>query len=904
MYEDRVGRGDGRVDEFLNRWLVAWVRAVQRRARLVVVATAVLSVLLLGYAATHLLLTTRHTALLSDGLPFWDAYLEFAEVFPILDEALLVVVDAETPMRARDATAALADRLARQSDLFTSVYVPGGGDFFERHALLYMDVAELEDLSDHLASVQPILAEIARDRSLRNLAVVLREGIARAQEDPDLPVDMSVVFDSLSLAARAVLEGRPRPISWAELLLERALPGESSRRLIILHPVYDYGTLLPGRTAIRAVRAAAAELGLDTEPGLRVRVTGNVALNTEEMTLVARQIALGALGTFGLVGCILFAALRSRRLVGAVLASLLVGLIWTAAFAAATVGQLNVVSVAFAILFIGLGVDFGIHVGMRYDELARGGGDDREALARACQSVGGSLVLCAFTTAIGFYVFVPTQFRAVGELGLISGTGMLISLFCTLTVLPALLALSQRSGGREWQRAPWLERTLIGIAVRQPRRVQAVAAVLAILSLFALPYARFDHNVVAMRDPSTESVRTFNDLLSESNTSPWTIDVLAPDLESAVATAERLRELDVVERAITLADYVPEDQDEKLEILADIAMFVPAPPDDTTPESAPIADQVAALRALQHSLRSSWLGSGDARRAESARRAADHLERFLTRLEMIDRKQEQLDSFEKSLTGALVDQMRRLWRALEPGPVSLADLPRDLVVRMLAPDGRARIQVLPSEDLGEMDACARFVDGVQVEAPQATGSAVSLLEWSRTVSRSFRQALASAVVAIALLLWVLWRRLGDMILVLVPLLLAAGLTVAAAVVLGIRFNFTNVVVLPLLLGIGVDSGIHLVHRHRSAMGNGSVAASPEVGLMGTSTARAVFFSALTTMGSFGSLALTTHPGLASLGRLLLIGVTFTLLCNLVLLPALIAGRRPSAEREPAEAPAR
>jgi hypothetical protein len=371
-----------------------------------------------------------------------------------------------------------------------------------------------------------------------------------------------------------------------------------------------------------------------------------------------------------------------------------------------------------------------------------------------------------------------------------------------------------------------------------------------------------------------------------------------------VATAERLRELDVVERAVTLADYVPEEQDEKLEILADIAMFVPAPPGDTPPESAPLADQVAALRALQHSLRSSWLGSGDARRAESARRAADHLERFLTRLELIERKQEQLDSFEKSLTGALVDQMRRLWRALEPGPVSLADLPRDLVVRMLAPDGRARIQVLPSEDLGEMEACAGFVDGVRVEAPQATGSAVSLLEWSRTVSRSFRQALASAVVAVALLLWLLWRRLGDMILVLVPLLLAAGLTVAAAVVLGIRFNFTNVVVLPLLLGIGVDSGIHLVHRHRSALGNGSAATAPEVGLLGTSTARAVFFSALTTMGSFGSLALTTHPGLASLGRLLLIGVTFTLLCNLVLLPALIASRRPSAEREPVGAAAR
>jgi predicted RND superfamily exporter protein len=208
---------------------------------------------------------------------------------------------------------------------------------------------------------------------------------------------------------------------------------------------------------------------------------------------------------------------------------------------------------------------------------------------------------------------------------------------------------------------------------------------------------------------------------------------------------------------------------------------------------------------------------------------------------------------------------------------------------MVAPDGRARVQVLPSENLGDLDAFARFVDGVQVEAPQATGSAVSLLEWGRAVSRSFRQALASAVVAIALLLWLLWRRLRDMALVLIPLLLASGLTVAAAVALDIRFNFANVLVLPLLLGIGVDSGIHLVHRHRAALRSDSAATAPEFGLLGTSTARAVLFSALTTMGSFGSLSLSTHPGLASLGQLLLIGVTFTLLCNLVLLPALIVG---------------
>jgi predicted RND superfamily exporter protein len=247
-----------------------------------------------------------------------------------------------------------------------------------------------------------------------------------------------------------------------------------------------------------------------------------------------------------------------------------------------------------------------------------------------------------------------------------------------------------------------------------------------------------------------------------------------------------------------------------------------------------------------------------------------------------------LEDFESSLLGSLPDQLERLWGALEPDQVELETLPAELVERMLAADGRARIEVLPREDLGENAALVAFVDGVREAAPQATGSAVAVLEWARAVVRSFQQALTGAFVAVALVVWLLWRRGRDLLLVLAPLVLAAVLTGAAAVILGIRFNFANVLVLPLLLGVGVDSGIHLVHRHR-VLEAGAAAGSAGRVLLGSSTAQAVFFSALTTMGSFGSLVFATHRGFSSLGQLLLIGVTLTLACNLLVLPALIAG---------------
>ncbi|TDJ14268.1 MAG: hypothetical protein E2O66_03475 [Deltaproteobacteria bacterium] len=879
------------MEGWLGRALVAWVEAVSRRAVPIIVATTVLTLLIGAYAATHLGINTDNNAIVSADLDFWQDYHEFAEVFPILDEAMLVVVDAESASAAIDAVRLLEERLAEQPDVFTDMYAPGSDEFFQRHALLYLSTEELQDLSDHLATVQPLLAEISRDSSLDNLATVLVDGIERLRTDPSVPVEFTLVFDSLSRAVMAVLEGRPKPISWSELILERKLPGDSPRRVLVVHPVYDFNQLLPGLATMRQIRAAVEDLGLTPENGITVRITGNVALNTEEMVTIATSILRGVAVSLLLVGGILFLAMRSVYMVLAILITLIIGLVWTAGVAAWAIGYVNVFSASFAILFIGLGVDFGIHFSMRYAELRREGESHDPALRDTSTTVGGSLVLCAATTAMGFFVFVPTDFTGVAQLGLVSGIGMIISLLASLTVLPALLTLwKDKDPGDPWSGSEWFERVLITASSHHPRSVRIGAAALALASLLLLPQVRFDHNIANIRDPGTESVQTLNELLEESETSPWTMDLMAPSLAEADAMARQLRELDVVERAITISDYIPDDQQERFEILEELVFFVPDPPrPGRLAPAIALESQLATLRALERSMRAPWLAEGDELRAHSARRAAENLARFLRRLESIEAKQEELERFEHTLLGTLPETLLTLWNALEPDEVTLDSLPQPLVERMLAPDGRARVQILPAYDLADNVAHTRFVDTVVAEIPEATGSALTLVEIARVVIRSFQQALATAVIAVALLLWILWRRPGDVFLALTPLILAALLTVATAILIGLPFNFANVIVLPLLLGIGVDSGIHLVHRHRVAIEAGE-RVSPERELLTTSTAQAVFFSALTTMGSFGSLAFSNHMGLSSLGTLLMIGVTWTLLANLVVLPALIAGR--------------
>jgi hopanoid biosynthesis associated RND transporter like protein HpnN len=892
MSEGAAGSGERSLESLLSRALVAWVAAVQRHYRAVLGVTAITTVAVLAYTAFSLAFDTSHRALLSDDLPFWKEYNAFAEVFPIVDEAIFIVIDAETPTRAREAADALAERLIGEADLFPRVYVPGGGEFFTRHALLYLSVDELYDLADHLAAVQPMLAELARDRTLPGLVKILDTAVDAAETDAELSENLIPIFDSVSFAARAVIEGYPRPISWTELLLERTLPGDSARRLIVVHPSLNYDLLLPAGEPMGAIRAAAADLGLDPAHGVTVRLTGNVALNYEEMVSVARGAVFAILGSFCLVAVILYVALGSARLVTCVLVTLLVGLIWTAGFATLVVGELNVVSIAFAVLFIGLGVDFGIHLAMRYAELLHRGSGHLGALEETAGGVGGSLVLCAVTTAIGFYAFLPTDYEAMVELGLISGTGMPISLIASLTVLPALLNAGEPSRARQSRPPPrWFTVTLIPVAARHVWAVRGVAVFLGAGSLFLIPRLEFDINVARIRDPSMETTQTFEELLADSQNSPWTVDLLSDDLVSAEALAAEVRELDVVERAVTLMDYVPEDQEEKMEILADLTFFVPAPASfGAAQPDPPVADQILALRALRDLLDAPWIVAGDAGRSDSARRARWQIERFLARLEKIERQEEALESFQESLLGSLQDQMLLLWKALEPDTVDLAALPVALRERMVAADGSARVEVLPREDLNDDEALARFVDGVRAVAPQTTGSAVSVLEWARATVASVREALALAVIAVALVIFLLWRRIADVVLVLVPLLLASLLTCATAVLIDLPVNFVNIVVMPLLLGIGVDSGIHLVHRHRIAQQADPDSWAGE-NLLSTSTAQAVLFSALTTMASFGNLALASHRGLASLGVFLLIGITYMLLCNLVLLPALIDSRR-------------
>ncbi len=856
--------------------LAAWVGLVLRYARTTIAAVLVLGAAGAYYAAGHLGINTDTADMISASLPWRQDFIDYRETFPVRDRNIVVVVDAP---RARDAerfAETLAARLRDQPDAYRGVFLAGSGAFFEQNGLLYLGVDELEQLSDRLVAAQPLLGLLGRQLDGAGTIEVVETALA---EDAAPAAALAPLYEELAgtLEAAARDDDVP-PLAWDRLV--GATADDSTRRLVVVEPVLDFTRVQPAGAAIERLRELVdAELERTASP-VDVRLTGTVAMEHEEMVSVSRGAGVAAAAALAMVALVLYWALRSLRLLAVSLVTLVVGLACTAAFAALAVGELNLLSVAFAVLYVGLGVDFILHITLRFKERAAEGASRHAAIRDTLQGVGASLVICAVTTAAGFYSFMPTPFEGVSELGLISGTGMFVSLLVSVTLLPALLAVTSGRGFR----APAPEgasRRVWQSVGRHPKRV-VLGCVLIMLATFAsLPWTQFDSNPVNLRDPDSESVAVLRELAAESRAPLLNLVAIADDTATARAWAAELEPLPEVREVNTVDELVPARQQEKLAVLDDLGLVLgPGFADVERRPEKPDALR-SALARLEQRLNALEDPAGPERRLREA------VASFNARLERLpaDAARARLAELGGALTETLPRELERLDTALGAEAFGRAMLPDVLAERWLGSSGRELVEIVPAENVDDNAAAERFVEAVRAVVPRATGMPVVHQEASETVVRSFRLALTYAFIMVVVILLVLLRRIRDIMHVTVPIVFAAGATAGLTVWLGIPFNFANIIALPLLVGVGVDSGIHMVHRMRTAPpGDGE--------LLATSTSRAVLASGLTTIAGFGNLAWSEHPGMASMGQLLTLGMVVTLFATLVLLPALLKLERP------------
>jgi hopanoid biosynthesis associated RND transporter like protein HpnN len=854
----------------LGLFLAAWTSGVLARPRVVAIACLALAVLAGGYAAQRLGVNTDTANMIDASLPWRRDYNDYRAAFPVRDRNLVIVVDAPSPRAADAFTAALLAELRREPGLYRSVLLPGEGEFFERNGLLYLPTAEVETLVEQLAAAQPLLGLLgARFDGAAVLDVARRTLESAGQGDAEA---VGAFHDELARSLATAAEGDATPLDWGALL-GRAPP--TARRIIVLQPALDFARLQPASVAIEGVRGIAARLNASAAEPVTVRLTGSVAMEHEELLSVSRGAGLGAFATFVMVALVLYAALRSWRLLAISLLTLLTGLTLTAAFAAAAVGQLNLLSVAFVVLNVGLGSDYVIHVLLRYRELAARGATTQAALVETMRGVGSSLALCSVTTAAGFYSFIPTTFSGVSELGLIAGTGVFFGLFASVTLLPALVAWFGDGKSGE-AAATWIDPRFLEPLARRPRAVLAMTGLALVASLAVLPRVTFDSNPIHLRDPDSESVATLLELAAGGEAELLNLVAVVPDGVAAREAAEALRALPEVARVVTVDQLVPGEQEEKLALLADLELLLGA--DFAALDRAPF-DEPAIDRAL------AALDAAAADAAGGSLHAATSALRASLRGMPSEARAARLRALDEALTGDLPAELGRLSTALTAAPFTRAALPSALADRWLGTDGRELVEIAPAEDVSDNGAAARFIAAVRGVVPNATGLPVVYQEASATVVGAFERALVYAFAMVSVIIWLVLRRVRDTLLVLMPIALSAIVTAALTVLVDMPFNYANIIALPLLVGIGVDNGIHVVHRMRH---------EPAERLFGTSTMRAVLASGLTTVASFGNLAFSSHVGTASMGVLLALGLAASMAATLIALPAWLKLTAPRA----------
>jgi len=869
----------GSFDTHSRRFLDRWMRLIQRFPRSIVCVLLALTACIAAYTTHNFAINTDLGDMISRRLPFRQHEIELQNAFPALSGNLVVVIDAPTPEQAVKARNLLADRLGRMNDMFDTVSVPDGGDFFNRNGLLYLSVEELEELSDTLADMQPFMGRMLQHFSLHGLFAVLGEVVDRPEEDLGDNKRLQL-FQRLASVLQRAAAGESCHFSWQEIMTGEKTTPQQRRRFIIARPFIDYSRLYPGKTAIDAIRGSARALDLYGSYGAGVRITGGLAINQDDLMSVEKGIGTAALASFILVGIVLYIGLGAWRLVLAGLITLMTGLVWTMGFAIAVIGSLNLISISFAVLFIGLGIDYSIQLCLRYRELTVSGMEGGTAAVNAAKGVAPPLFLCTITTAIGFYSFVPTAYAGASELGMISGTGMFINFFTNMTLLPSLLLMlpHKKSGP--------LPLPLKGALAEIPSRFSGAIAVVTIAmtagAALIIPRVFFDFNPLNLSNPAAESVQTAQDLFDGEIGTPWTISVLAPNLPDARRLAVKLKKLPEVKAAVTIADFVPGNQDEKLEILDDIALFMPLLPQHYRYSRSTVPQTAAVVKQLEHALgeRIARQPHGNTTYALTMNRLYASIKKLNATLDDQSDGKRIITALEEGMLTNLATLLETLGHLLKPYGFSLSDLPEKLRQQYIAEDGRCRIEVFSREDITAYDALQRFTRAVRTIAPNATDAPVTILESGRAIVTAFKRASLYALIGISLFLLLVLKQRTDVILILTPLMLAALLTAAAAVIAGIPFNFANIIILPLLLGIGVDYGIHILYRFRTETATGQ-------GILRSSTARAVFFSALTTIVSFGSLSFLSHRGTASMGKLLTVCVCFIILCTLIILPAFL-----------------
>jgi hopanoid biosynthesis associated RND transporter like protein HpnN len=882
-------------------------------------------------AATRLQYRTQRNDLMSPHKDYqqrWRDYLaEFGD-----DDDIVVVVKGDDRPRMEKALEALAAEVRARPELFDRLFYKVDLRSLRNRALMFLSTEEIGAIQNHLRDMGLLLQFGPIGWRGLTLSSLLKEAEQRAEKiksgDKLRPGDEEFLTQLLNITrnAKDVVDDPDkyktpwgsllaRPPEQKDLLADPqyffsdppgqkadSAGGRGTLAFLLVRPIKEQGSFTCALKSVTAIREIVDHTRADY-PGVEFGVTGLPVLETDEMTAADHDTRLASWLAIAGVSVLFLLVYRGIWYPLLTVATLLLGTAWAMGWLTLTVGHLNILSATFAVMLIGMG-DYGVLWVMRYEQARRRGTDVRAALLHTTEHVAIGNLTAASTLALAFFAAMFADFQAVAELGWIAGCGVLLCAFACFTILPALLVLfdrrkidpNDRSQLREvlpFEHAASKDAWLPGLARRA-----GWAAALGLMLTLALGYCAwrgvtYDHNLLHMQARDLDSVKWELTLIDYTAGANWHAVSYTSTPAEALALKARYEQLPEVARVVEVASLVPADQDKKVVMLTDIRQRLSHLPErgkvieHSPPQSEDLLNRLANLAEKLAPLAPSACNA----KGEPSMLLADLLDsvrglhRQLTLLPA-STVEPRLQVFEQRLSGDLAEDLHRLREVATPEPIALADLPPDLRDRYVGRSGKWLLRVFAKESLWEFPQLEQFTQRIHALDPTATGKPFGTVEGLKAMKSGLERAGIYAFLVIVAVLWIDFRSWKRTAVAVAPLVLAVVLSLGILGLFGIPLNPANMIAFPLILGVGVDNGVHILHDYLLRRREHGSTISYAIG-------RGVLVKALTTMIGFGTLMIASERGLVGLGLILTLGVGCSMLTALVFLPAVLHlwGRR-------------
>jgi hopanoid biosynthesis associated RND transporter like protein HpnN len=869
------------------RWFVFLLQQLTRlvcKRPLTIVIVAVLLTLLSGWlAATRLTMSSDTDRLVSETLPFQKTYLDYIKNFKD-QEFLYVVIDGRDAEKAKAFADDLAQRLAKFPDLIKQVTYRFGPEQFGNNMLLYLDSDQVEALNRQVEAMAPTLTPALKSGRLDELIAWFGRRLS-APQSADQQSGSEAFFEVLGPLfdgmTAAVASGSPyhSPLArFSDEELHHYTFTDNGRFLVMQIDVpKDYSTPEVIEQPLAAIRSALDESRAQF-PGLAAGLTGRPVLQADEMHTTNRDMMRATIIAVVGVSLLFIFAFGSLLRPLLAVATLLISIVWTLGLAAATVGSLNLLSSVFVLVIVGVGINWGMHLLARYQEEREHGRPAEEALSVAMVTAAVGNLTCAATASAAFFCALFTDFKALAELGLIAGSGILLSLVAMLTLYPSLLLLVDHRLGRGKKLRLTRLAPLQAVVHRSGLVLAGAGLITAALTVWSVRL-RFDDNLLKLQSVGLDSVKWELALMKEGGESTWFAATQVDTLDEAERLEYRFSKLPTVAKVTSLLDVLPTDQYEKRRLLGQAGQALNA----LTPRTDAPADPAATVRALRkvsdglELIEEKLFAAGREADIASVRELIDKVNAAAAAIGRGgDDVAQRLTDFQHAFMADLAQRLDHWQPRFHPGRVTPTSLPDALRDRFVGQNARKLIMITPAEDIWDPKKMAAFVSQLRTVDPTVTGAPVTSYETARLMRRAFQQTAILSLAVVVGLVWLhffFWRAVA---LAFVPLLIGLAWLLGGMGLFDISFNLANFFAIPILIGTGIDGGIQMVQRMYE---------QPHRPMLETSTATSVALSSLTTLLAFGSLMLGQHRGLASLGQIMALGTFSILVATVIVLPA-------------------